>query len=148
MVAEWSSQVIAQGNEPMFTDLPVAMQLFAHRGQEGVASRSGQPLWVDHQSGDGGLVGFTQERDIGRRQSFIAIDTLLLEPQFQQCSDQQGIEVNRDALLGMTEQVQAVQRAFQEPEDQLNGIITNDKFCMSRTAELQLSWWRRPLRLR
>ena len=26
----------------------------------------------------------------------------------------------------------------------LNGTITNDKFCMSRTAQLQLSWWRLP----
>jgi hypothetical protein len=25
-----------------------------------------------------------------------------------------------------------------------NGLITNDKFCMSRTARLQLSWWRLP----
>jgi len=26
----------------------------------------------------------------------------------------------------------------------LNGLITNDKFCLSRTARLQLSWWRLP----
>jgi hypothetical protein len=26
----------------------------------------------------------------------------------------------------------------------LNGLITNDKFCMSRTARLQLSCWRLP----
>jgi hypothetical protein len=30
----------------------------------------------------------------------------------------------------------------------LNGMITNDKFCLTRWGELQLSWWRRPLRLR
>src|SRR5437016_1469903 len=30
----------------------------------------------------------------------------------------------------------------------LNGTITNDKFCMSRTGRLQLSWWRLPLRAR
>lgn len=30
----------------------------------------------------------------------------------------------------------------------LNGLITNDKFCLSRQGELQLTWWRRPLRLR
>jgi hypothetical protein len=30
----------------------------------------------------------------------------------------------------------------------LNGMITNDKFCCTRWGELQLSWWRRPLRLR
>ena len=29
-----------------------------------------------------------------------------------------------------------------------DGIITNDKFCMTRYGKLQLSWWRRPLRLR
>ena len=40
------------------------------------------------------------------------------------------------------------QFGFGKAEGHLNGIITNDKFCMSRMAELQLSWWRRPLRLR
>ncbi len=34
--------------------------------------------------------------------------------------------------------------AFQVAERHLNGLITNDKFCMSRTARLQLSWWRLP----
>ena len=29
-----------------------------------------------------------------------------------------------------------------------NGMITNDKFCCTRWCQLQLSWWRRPLRLR
>ena len=29
-------------------------------------------------------------------------------------------------------------------KDLLNGLITNDKFCMSRTARLQLSHWRLP----
>ncbi len=30
----------------------------------------------------------------------------------------------------------------------LNGTITNDKFCMSRSARLRLSWWRLPLHAR
>ena len=30
----------------------------------------------------------------------------------------------------------------------LNGTITNDKFCMTRWGRVELSWWRRPLRLR
>ena len=34
------------------------------------------------------------------------------------------------------------------PDAQLNGLITNDKFCLTRYGKLQLSWWRRPLRLR
>ena len=29
-----------------------------------------------------------------------------------------------------------------------NGLITNDKFCMSRAVRLKLTWSRRPLRLR
>jgi hypothetical protein len=33
-------------------------------------------------------------------------------------------------------------------EGGLNGIITNDKFCLSRRGQLKLNWWRRPLRLR
>ena len=30
----------------------------------------------------------------------------------------------------------------------LNGLITNDKFCLIHTGRLALSWRRRPLRLR
>ena len=33
-------------------------------------------------------------------------------------------------------------------EESLNGLITNDKFCLTRRGRLALSWWRRPLRLR
>ncbi len=29
-----------------------------------------------------------------------------------------------------------------------NGLITNDKFCMSRTTQLQFSWWRFPRKAR
>jgi predicted ATPase len=37
---------------------------------------------------------------------------------------------------------------LQEAKALLNGMITNDKFCCTRWGQLQLSWWRRPLRLR
>src|SRR6266581_8291156 len=37
---------------------------------------------------------------------------------------------------------------FQNPMPHFNGMITNDKFCCTRWSQLQLSWWRRPLRLR
>jgi hypothetical protein len=30
----------------------------------------------------------------------------------------------------------------------LDGMISNDKFCCTRWGALQLSWWRRPNRLR
>jgi hypothetical protein len=38
--------------------------------------------------------------------------------------------------------------AFQNPMPDLNGMITNDKFCCTRWSQLHLAWWRRPLRLR
>jgi hypothetical protein len=37
---------------------------------------------------------------------------------------------------------------FQGTERMLNGTIANDKFCMTRTGRLHLTWWRRPLRSR
>ena len=37
---------------------------------------------------------------------------------------------------------------FRISKVKLNGMITNDKFCCTRWSQLQLSWWRRPLRLR
>jgi len=37
---------------------------------------------------------------------------------------------------------------FTVAEEKFNGMITNDKFCCTRWGQLQLSWWRRPLRLR
>jgi hypothetical protein len=40
------------------------------------------------------------------------------------------------------------QTLFSETEEMFNGLITNDKFCMTRTGRLRLSHWRRPLRLR
>ena len=33
-------------------------------------------------------------------------------------------------------------------KEKLNGLLTNDKFCLSRYGRLHLNWWRRPLRLR
>ncbi len=37
---------------------------------------------------------------------------------------------------------------FGIPEVERNGMITNDQCCCTRWGHLQLSWWRRPLRLR
>ena len=41
-----------------------------------------------------------------------------------------------------------MQQVFAIAEGLFNGLITNDKFCMTRTGQLRLSHWRRPLRLR
>ena len=37
---------------------------------------------------------------------------------------------------------------FHITQIQFNGLITNDKFGLTWKGEVQLSWWRRPLRLR
>ena len=41
-----------------------------------------------------------------------------------------------------------IEQRFPAFEQKFNGLITNDKFCLSRTGRLALSWWRYPLRLR
>jgi hypothetical protein len=53
-----------------------------------------------------------------------------------------------DAIDRTSIEVSQSQQAFDDVEGVLNGMITNDKFCVTRWGELQLSWWRRPLRLR
>ena len=44
--------------------------------------------------------------------------------------------------------VQSKAAALLVRKEGFNGMITNDKFCLTRWGTLQLSWWRRPLRLR
>jgi hypothetical protein len=44
--------------------------------------------------------------------------------------------------------VQMKTPAFLVRKEGFNGMITNDKFCLTRWGQLHLSWWRRPLRLR
>jgi hypothetical protein len=96
------------------------VQLLTHRSQERVAPCSRQSLRVDHQAGNGRWVRLGLGRSGGRQSRFTQSDTLLLEPQFEQGGDQQGIEVKSDAFWGVTEQMQAIQRPFQKPEDQLH----------------------------
>ena len=56
-------------------------------------------------------------------------------------SDTELLEDQRELAAPPTVQAQEV---FEGQEGQFNGLITNDKFCMSRTARLQLSHWRLP----
>ena len=37
---------------------------------------------------------------------------------------------------------------FDKSEKVFNGLITNDKFCITREVRLKLSWWRRALKQR
>jgi hypothetical protein len=58
-----------------------------------------------------------------------------------------------EAILTLADMAQAMLDApagvsIREAVGDLDGMITNDKFCCTRWGELQLSWWRRPLRLR
>ena len=114
-----AGQEIAQGNQPMNTDLPVAMQLYTHGGQESVPPCTGQLLRVNHQTRNSRLADLIVRSDGGRRR-LAKVDTLLFEPKFQQGSDQQGIEVNAGALLRVTQQMQAIQRAFEKSKDQFH----------------------------
>ena len=70
-------------------------------------------------------------------------------------TDQQQIRQHRDAkglfdasFLYTDLVLTQAQVGLEFPIDWLNGMITNDKFCCTRWGQLQLSWWRRPLRLR
>ncbi len=67
-------------------------------------------------------------------------------PQIGQAgNDQQAGESLRVAEMALVEMKAAT---FLVGEEGFNGMITNDKFCCTRWTDLQLSWWRRPLRLR
>jgi hypothetical protein len=50
--------------------------------------------------------------------------------------------------LFLVHQFGQMEQIFAVAESLLNGLITNDKFCMTRTGQLRLNHWRRPLRLR
>ena len=52
----------------------------------------------------------------------------------------QGLAVRRQGV--------EIEQRFPAFEHEFNGLITNDKFCLSRTGRLTLTWWRRALRLR
>lgn len=94
------------------------MQLLTHGGQESMATCSCQSPRVDHEPGNGHLMYLILRGKGGRR--FTEVYALLLESQFQQGGDQQGIEVEGDAHFGMAKQMQAFLRAFQESEAQLH----------------------------
>src|SRR5260370_714980 len=68
----------------------------------------------------------------------------LNEPRLDQHRRQFGIHFAQDApTLGGAPFID-LSIFFPEPKEQFNGLITNDKFCLSRRARLQLSWWRLP----
>ena len=69
---------------------------------------------------------------------------LLLEPP----SDQVQMQHATHSFPIFEHQAVQTQALLDPLEKQLNGIIVNNKFCMSRIGRLQLSWWRLPLHAR
>jgi hypothetical protein len=53
----------------------------------------------------------------------------------------EALEVDEDLEQRCRDRIDEIEAPF-------NGLITNDKFCLSRTGHLGLTWSRRPLRLR
>jgi hypothetical protein len=49
-------------------------------------------------------------------------------------------------LRRQRQSVRDTAEVFEAVEGRFDGLITNDKFCLVRTAQLVLTWWRRPLR--
>ena len=85
----------------------------------------------------------------GRRHLEPAGLQVLKEGQAPQAKGDTGqMDKAQDGQRGRTLVVPQAEMLFQIPYRQLNGMITNDKFCCTRWGELHLSWWRRPLRLR
>ena len=75
----------------------------------------------------------------------------LLKQQEQEShtDDHQKEQQLNPLLLGFLQnQMPEAKQCLQIPKAFRNGLITNDKFCLTRYGELQLSWWRRSLRLR
>ena len=76
----------------------------------------------------------------------MSLDTEVDDPDISQASSNQNpgdpLRVADMALI------EAKATAFLVGEEGFNGMITNDKFCMTRQGRLRLSWWRRPIRLR
>ena len=62
--------------------------------------------------------------------------------------DQGASQLHLDHRVFRAAEMMQVQMVFEQAKGQFNGTITNDKFCMSRTGHLRLSWWRLPLRAR
>lgn len=59
-----------------------------------------------------------------------------------------GIEIEIKGSGGAGLAILKSGELFGVAEEELNGLITNDKFCLTRCSNLTLKWWRRPLRLR
>jgi len=68
------------------------------------------------------------------------------QPNIEKCHRQRQTGQTQEMSEMSAFQVEPM--AFHITEHLFNGIITNDKFCMSRSVRLKLTWWRRPLHSR
>src|SRR5262249_47985053 len=71
-----------------------------------------------------------------------------LPAQGQVTGEQAGADGDLIGVQAIADQVIEVMTVLELVEDLLNGVITNDKFCLTRQGHLQLTWWRFPLRRR
>src|SRR5262249_43093021 len=69
------------------------------------------------------------------------------QPAHTEQHDRDGEEAAVDAEMALPADQQSPEVA-QPGEAPFDGLLTNDKFCVTRTAVLPLTWSRRPLRLR
>jgi hypothetical protein len=73
-------------------------------------------------------------------------------PQVDSCvePDDDGGEHDHRPVIGRVFLIPGRQSAplLEAVDAALNGLFTNDKFCLSRFGQLSLTWWRYPLRLR
>ena len=84
------------------------------------------------------------EGTLGRLRLGLAADTH--QPQRGHRDDQP--QACRALRIGHAGRLPLPASALGQLEPALNGLITNDKFCVTRFGQLRLDWWRRPLRQR
>jgi hypothetical protein len=54
----------------------------------------------------------------------------------------------QDRFVGLQPIIGQTEAFLEIPVVDLNGLITNDKFCFTREVRLKLTWWRRALKQR
>jgi hypothetical protein len=102
------------------------------------------PLLSKWEGCRGGRRSATVVRGAGR--GALALTALGPPAEAEGAADQGPVPA--DGAIGLDLKVRPAQLLFHLLIPLLNGLITNDKFCLSRHVSLKLTWSRYPLRLR